>query len=72
MDNPIHQTQTMVTEFSCGFGEAIQQYPFGVQNCSFSLFVSGSDNQLTNLAFGNLTTKNDKEVGQYIIEGTRI
>ena len=69
MNNPIHQTQTMVTEFTCGFEEAIKNYPFGKQNCSFSLFVRGSDNQLTNLFVGNLTTNNDKEVGQYIIAG---
>ena len=72
MNNPIHQTQTMVTEFTCGFEEAIKNYPFGKQNCSFSLFVGGSDNQLTNLFVGNLTTKNEKEVGQYIIAGKSI
>ena len=59
----------MVAEFVCGFDEAIKNYPFGVQNCSFYMFVGGSDNQLTNLIPGNLTINSGQESGQYVITG---
>ena len=62
----------MVSEFICGFNEAIKNYPFGLQNCSFAFFVSGSDNLLTNLIPGNLTINSEDENGQYVISGTML
>ena len=54
-------------EFICIFSN-IDLFPFGEQNCSIELFVSGSDNSLTNLKPSVLKYNGPSSVGQYVIE----
>ena len=52
--------------FICTFTN-IRMYPFGEQNCSIKLFISGTDNMLTNLKSKAVAYKGPLSVGQYVV-----
>lgn len=40
VENPIHFKTLNVAQFTCGFDNIVQNYPFGRQNCSMSFFIT--------------------------------
>ena len=66
-ENWIFNEKIMKGEFVCLFDNN-EFYPFGSsQTCSFSMFVSGSDNFLTDLVSDDLSFSGPLAVGQYKI-----
>jgi hypothetical protein len=57
--------------FICTFTN-IKMYPFGEQNCSVKVFISGTDNSLTNLKSEAFTYKGPVSVGQYVVKNWSI
>ena len=58
-------------KFSCSF-DNIKNYPFGLQSCSLSIFIEGTDNNLTNLSPEKFINKGPKEIGQFLIQRWRM
>ena len=58
-------------QFSCSF-DNIKNYPFGLQSCSLSFFIKGTDNNLTNLSPEKFLNKGPQEIGQFLIKGWRM
>ena len=58
-------------KFSCSF-DNIKNYPFGLQSCSLSVFIKGTDNNRTNLIPEKFINKGPKEIGQFLIHDWRM
>ena len=65
-ENEIFLKTMNQANFICTFTN-IRMYPFGEQNCSIKLFISGRDNMLTNLKLKAITYKGPRSVGQYVV-----
>ena len=52
--------------FICSF-DNIKLYPFGIQKCSYKIFIPGIDNNLTKLVPGDFFDDGPKSVGEYRI-----
>ena len=71
-ENWIYLEMIVKGKFVCLFDNN-ENYPFGsLQTCSFNMFISGSDNFLTNLVADNVSFSGPREVGQYKIDGWRV
>ena len=68
-DNPLHFKTVNVAEFTCGFDNITENYPFGRQNCTMSFFITKNDNSLTNLTVGSLVDLGPATSGQFVISG---
>ena len=68
-DNPLHFKSVNVAEFTCGFDNITENYPFGRQNCTMSFFITKNDNSLTNLTVGTLVDLGPATSGQFVISG---
>ena len=67
-ENLLHKKMIYRAKFYCSF-ENVEWYPFGQQNCSFSMFIPDSANNLTNLFPEDFKYYGSTAVGQYILEG---
>ena len=69
-ENTIQKKTFHQAEFICSF-ENITSYPFDDQNCYIQFYISGTDNELTNLKHGVLETKGTAQpsstVGHYAV-----
>ena len=70
-ENPLNLNIEERLMFSCSF-DNIKNYPFGLQNCSLSVFIKGTDNDLTTLSLEKFVNKGPKEIGQFLIKGWRM
>ena len=70
-ENPLNLNIEERFKFSCSF-DNIKNYPFGLQSCSLSIFIKGTDNNLTNLTPEKFINKGSKEIGQFLIKGWRM
>ena len=70
-ENPLNLNIEERFKFSCSF-DNIKNYPFGLQSCSLSIFIKGTDNNLTNLTPENFINKGSKEIGQFLIKCWRM
>ena len=70
-ENPFNLKIEERDKFSCSF-DNIKNYPFGLQRCSLSVFIKGTDNNLTNLSPEKFLDKGPKEIGQFLIQGWRM
>ena len=68
-DNPLHFKTVNVAEFTCGFDNITENYPFGRQNCDMSFFITKNDNSLTNLTVDSLVNLGPATSGQFVISG---
>ena len=53
-------------QFSCAF-ENVINYPFGDQICSFSFYIQGTSNSLTNLIPKKTINLGPSRLGQYFV-----
>ena len=68
-ENSIKYLVTKKATFTCNF-KGIIDYPFGYENCSFFIFISGSNNKKTTLIHPKpLDYKGSLTVGEYEING---
>ena len=70
-ENPLNLKIEERFKFSCSF-DNIKNYPFGLQRCSLSVFIKGTDNNLTNLIPEKFINQGPKEIGQFLIKGWRM
>lgn len=71
-ENSIKYLVTKKATFTCNF-LGIIQYPFGNDNCSFFIFISGSNNKKTTLIHPKpLDYKGSMTVGEFQINGWEI
>ena len=70
-ENPLNLMIEERFKFFCSF-DNIKNYPFGLQSCSLSVFIKGTDNNLTNLIPEKFINKGPKEIGQFLIHGWRM
>ena len=67
-ENSIYKKTIHQAEFICSF-ENINNYPFDEQYCTIQIYISGTDNELTNLNPGILNTNGTpSSVGQYAVQ----
>ena len=66
-ENWLHRKIIYRAKFFCSFTN-IGLYPFGAQNCSFSIFLPGSSNNLTDLFSEELKISTTATVGQYELQ----
>ena len=65
-ENILHLKITNRIKFFCSF-ENIENYPFGSQNCSFQIFITGADNNLTKLESKDFKDLGPTFVGEFLI-----
>ena len=71
LENSLNLNMEERFKFSCSF-DNIKNYPFGLQSCSLSIFIEGTDNNLTNLLPEKFKNKGPQEIGQFLIQGWRM
>ena len=68
-ENSISMETLINANFICSFHQ-IQNYPFNSQVCSFKIYVSGTDNLVTNLKkVEDIRAVSSSTVGQYVVLG---
>ena len=70
-ENPLNLNIEERFKFSCSF-DNIKNFPFGQQTCALSVFIKGTDNNLTTLIPEKFINKGPKEIGQFLIHGWKM
>ena len=65
-ENPILMRNFFQVDFICSF-DNIKLYPFDEESCQLKFYISGADNDLTNLNAGQLSVFTPSLLGDYEI-----
>ena len=67
-ENTITMNTMINANFICSFN-GVQKFPFNSQVCIFKMFVSGTDNMVTQLRMEDILDVGPSTVGQYVVLG---